>query len=51
MKLPKKPKVYESERWMKLKRYAQNKSIEEMAAEAGCTTMTIRRYMKKFGIR
>lgn len=51
MKLPKKTKLYESERWLKLKRYTQHKSIEQMAEEAGCTTMTIRRYMEKFGIR
>lgn len=45
-----KPKLYESYAWLKLRYVVQKKTTKEMAEEAGCSHMTIQRYLEKFGL-
>ena len=43
-------KFYKSKAWLKRKYYRERKSIEEIADEAGVSHMTIRRWLKKYGL-
>ena len=43
-------KVYESKNWLYERYIVQRKNIIEIAKEAGCSHMTIQRYLEKFGL-
>lgn len=43
-------KVYESKAWLYERYIVQRKNIIEIAKEAGCSHMTIQRYLEKFGL-
>jgi DNA-binding transcriptional MerR regulator len=43
-------KVYESKNWLYERYIIQRKNIIEIAKEAGCSHMTIQRYLEKFGL-
>jgi AcrR family transcriptional regulator len=43
-------KLYQSKNWLFTRYAVQKRSIEEIAAEAKCTTQTVYTYLKKFGI-
>lgn len=43
-------KVYESQVWLRQRYVIEHKSLMEIAAEAGCSHMTIKRYLVKFGL-
>lgn len=43
-------KLYESKAWLYKRYIIERKGIIEMAKEAGCSHMTIQRYLKKFGL-
>lgn len=43
-------KVYESQGWLYSRYVLQKKTIVEIAKEAGCSHMTIQRYLEKFGL-
>lgn len=44
-------KLHTSIAWLKLRHVTQNKSIEEMAAEARVSPMTIRRALETAGLK
>lgn len=44
-------KLYTSVAWLKLRYVTQNKTIEEMAAEARVAPMTIRRALEAAGLK
>jgi DeoR/GlpR family transcriptional regulator of sugar metabolism len=41
-------KLYESKEWLYRRYVVQKKNIKEIAEEAGCSHMTIQRYLEKF---
>jgi hypothetical protein len=43
-------KLYESKEWLYRRYIVQKKNIKEIAEEAGCSHMTIQRYLEKFGL-
>jgi hypothetical protein len=43
-------KLYESKEWLYRRYVVQKKNIKEIAEEAGCSHMTIQRYLEKFGL-
>jgi len=43
-------KLYESKEWLYKRYLVQKKSLDEIAKEAGCSRMTIIRYLEKYGI-
>jgi DNA-binding MurR/RpiR family transcriptional regulator len=43
-------KLYESRDWLYNRYVVQRKNIVEIAKEAGCSHMTIQRYLEKFGL-
>ena len=43
-------KVYESRTWLYDRYVARKMNIVEIAKEAGCSHMTIQRYLEKFGL-
>jgi len=43
-------KLYESKDWLHKRYVVQKKSLEDIAKEAGCSKMTIIRYLEKYGI-
>lgn len=43
-------KLYESKDWLYRRYIVQKKNIKEIAVEAGCSHMTIQRYLEKFGL-
>ena len=43
-------KLYESKGWLYRRYIVQKKNIKEIAEEAGCSHMTIQRYLEKFGL-
>jgi DNA-binding MurR/RpiR family transcriptional regulator len=43
-------KLYENKDWLYKRYITQKKSLDEMAAEAGCSKMTIIRHLEKNGI-
>lgn len=43
-------KVYESKAWLHQRYVVERKNIIEIAKEAGCSHMTIQRYLEKFGL-
>jgi hypothetical protein len=45
-----KPKVEKSLIWLKKKWVAEQKTLEEMAIEAGCSVQTIRRRLREAGL-
>ena len=44
-------KLYESKDWLYSRYVVQRKDIHAIAKEAGCSHMTVIRYLEKFGIR
>ena len=46
-----KNKIYTSEKWLRKKFYDENKTIQEIAKEAGVSYNTIATQIKKFGIK
>lgn len=44
-------KLYESERWLRLRYLRQRKSPQEIANECGVSQMTIYRYIEKFKLK
>jgi len=46
-----KSKLYTSEKWLRKKFYDENKSIQEIAKEAGVAYNTIATQIKKYGIK
>lgn len=46
-----KNKIYTSERWLRQKFYDEDKSVEQIAKEAGVAYNTISTQLKKFGIK
>ena len=45
-----KPKIEKSLTWLKKKWVTEQKSLEEMAREAGCSVQTIRRRLREAGL-
>lgn len=45
-----KVKLYKSAEWLRMMFVLKKKSIEEMAAEAGCSTNSIRKGLKEQGL-
>jgi DNA-binding MurR/RpiR family transcriptional regulator len=43
-------KLYESKEWLYKRYVSERKDIASIAKEAGCSHMTIIRYLEKFGI-
>lgn len=43
-------KLYENINWLKKRYINEKKTITEMAKEAGCSHMTIQRYLEKHGL-
>lgn len=43
-------KLYESKQWLYDRYIVKKKNIVEIAKEAGCSHMTIQRYLEKFGL-
>jgi DNA-binding MurR/RpiR family transcriptional regulator len=43
-------KLYESKEWLYNRYVVQRKNSVEIAKEAGCSHMTIQRYLEKFGL-
>jgi hypothetical protein len=43
-------KLYESKDWLYSRYVVQRKNIVDIAKEAGCSHMTIQRYLEKFGL-
>lgn len=43
-------KVYESKTWLYDRYVVKKMNIIEIAKEAGCSHMTIQRYLEKFGL-
>lgn len=43
-------KLYESKEWLYRKYVVQRKNIVDIAKEAGCSHMTIQRYLQKYGL-
>lgn len=43
-------KIYENIEWLKKRYVVERKTILEMAKEAGCSHMTIQRYLEKYGL-
>lgn len=43
--------LHKSSTWLVKRRLSQGKTVEEMAKEAGVTTMTIRRALEKAGLK
>jgi DNA-binding MurR/RpiR family transcriptional regulator len=43
-------KLYESKDWLYSRYIVQRKDVASIAKEAGCSTMTIIRYLEKYGI-
>jgi hypothetical protein len=43
-------KVYESKTWLYDRYVVRKMNIVEIAKEAGCSHMTIQRYLEKFGL-
>jgi len=43
-------KLYESKELLYRRYIVQKKNIKEIAEEAGCSHMTIQRYLEKFGL-
>ena len=43
-------KVYESRIWLHQKYIIERKTIMDIAAEAKCSHMTIKRYLEKYGL-
>jgi hypothetical protein len=43
-------KLYESKDWLYRRYVVQKKTIVEIAKEAGCSHMTIQRYLEKYGL-
>lgn len=46
----KKLKLYESAEWLRGKFVREKKTVDEIAAEAGCSTNTIRTRLKALGL-
>lgn len=46
-----KNKIYTSEKWLRQKFYDENKTIQQIAKEAGVSYNTISTQCKKFGIK
>ena len=42
--------LYKSKAWLYKRYIVERKNIVEIAKEAGCSHMTIQRYLEKFGI-
>ena len=42
--------LYKSKSWLKRKYQSERKSLEEIAKEAGTSHMTIKRWLKKYGL-
>jgi len=45
-----KPKIEKSVAWLTMKWITEQKSLEEIAREAGCSTQTIRRRLREAGL-
>lgn len=43
-------KLYEDANWLRKRYVAEKKTIKDMAKEAGCSHMTIQRYLEKYGL-
>ena len=43
-------KLYEDINWLKKRYVAEKKTTQQMAKEAGCSHMTIQRYLEKYGL-
>jgi hypothetical protein len=43
-------KIYENVDWLKKRYVVERKTTLEMAKEAGCSHMTIQRYLEKYGL-
>lgn len=43
-------KIYENVDWLKKRYVVERKTTSEMAKEAGCSHMTIQRYLEKYGL-
>lgn len=43
-------KLYENSNWLRKRYVIEKKTIQEMAKEAGCSHMTIQRYLEKNGM-
>jgi DNA-binding MurR/RpiR family transcriptional regulator len=43
-------KLYESKEWLYKRYVVQRKAIDDIAKEAGCSKMTIIRYLEKYEI-
>lgn len=43
-------KLYEDVNWLKKRYVLEKKTTSEMAAEAGCSHMTIQRSLEKYGL-
>jgi response regulator of citrate/malate metabolism len=41
-------KLYEDFNWLKKRYLSEKKTIQQMAKEAGCSHMTIQRYLEKY---
>lgn len=46
-----KVRIYQSEKWLRFKYLRQKRTMQEMAKEAGCSEINIRRYLDKYGIK
>lgn len=46
-----KNKIYTSEKWLRKKFYDENKTIQEIAKEAGVAYNTISKNLKRYGIK
>lgn len=46
-----KNKIYTSEKWLRQKFYDEDKSVEQIAKEAGVSYNTVSKNLKKFGIK
>lgn len=44
-------KLYENKDWLYKRYIMQRKTISEIAIEAGCSNMTVIRYLEKYGIK
>lgn len=43
-------KIYENVEWLHKRYVIQKKTTQQMAKEAGCSHMTIQRYLEKYGM-
>lgn len=46
-----KNKIYTSERWLRKKFYDENKTVQQIAIEAGVAYNTIATQLKRYGIK